>query len=137
MVMTDNREEEIKMYLVTLAGTESRKDELEAQMQDEIDELYAPLREKEQLIREKYSDALSALSARSSALRNKVKQEVLEYGATVKHGRYQAVWNRGRVSWNTKGLVGYAAAHPEILQFRKQGRPSVSIRVIKGSKSNE
>lgn len=131
MQLADVTEETIRTHLAELEETEIRKSELEAQMQSEIDALYAPLREKEQLIREKYSDTLSALSAQSSMLRDKVKQEVLEYGATVKHGRYQAVWNRGRVSWNTKGLVGYAAAHPEILQFRKQGSPSVSIRVTK------
>jgi len=61
------------------------------------------------------------------AIEADVKQMVFNAGATVK-GAYTAVYNRGRVSWNTKALDGYAAAHPEIEQFKKTGSPSVSIR---------
>lgn len=60
-------------------------------------------------------------------LETEVKTAVLNHGATVKCS-YTAVYNNGRVSWDTKALDGYAAAHPEINQFKKVGPPSVSIR---------
>lgn len=58
------------------------------------------------------------------------KAEVLKIGASVKGAHLQAVWSKPRVSWDTKALDGYAAAHPELTAFRKEGDPSVSIRNI-------
>jgi len=49
----------------------------------------------------------------------------------VKGRELEAVYVKGRISWDNKALDGYAAAHPEIGAFRKQGDPSVSIRGVK------
>jgi len=72
--------------------------------------------------------ASEAASAGIATLTDEIKAEVVASGATVKGSFLQAVWSKGRVSWDTKSLDGYAAAHPEIAQFRKEGAPSVSIR---------
>lgn len=56
-----------------------------------------------------------------------IKLAVLSAGETVK-GAYTAVYAKGRVSWDSKALAGYAAAHPEIERFKSIGAPSVSIR---------
>ena len=61
-------------------------------------------------------------------LENEIKASVKDRGESVKGTFLRAIFNRGRVSWNTKGLVGYSVANPEILAFRKQGRPYVSLR---------
>jgi hypothetical protein len=53
---------------------------------------------------------------------------VLKNGATVRGSYLMAVWSKGRVSWDDKGLSNYAQAHPDLLQYRKQGDPSISIR---------
>ena len=68
-----------------------------------------------------------AVNETAGVLEGEVKIAVLSHGASVK-GEYTAVFSRGRTSWDTKALNGYAAAHPEIEQFRKVGNPSVSIR---------
>jgi hypothetical protein len=60
-----------------------------------------------------------------------IKTAVIAAGATVKGAHLQAVWTKGRVSWDTKALEGYAAGHPEVLPFRKEGEPSVTIRGVK------
>lgn len=41
-----------------------------------------------------------------------------------------AVYNKGRVSWDSSGLNGYMVAHPEITAFRKEGEPSITLRKI-------
>lgn len=64
-------------------------------------------------------------------LESEVRQDVLFVGVTVKSGSLMAVWNKGRVSWDSKLLDGYAVAHPEILAARKEGDPSVTIRTVK------
>jgi hypothetical protein len=49
----------------------------------------------------------------------------------VKSGRAQAVYYKGRVSWDNESLDRYAASHPEVMQYRKEGEPSIQIRVTK------
>ena len=57
--------------------------------------------------------------------------DVKTHGASVKGEFLHAVWAKGRVNWNTSALEGYAAAHPEIEQFKTVGEPSISIRAIR------
>jgi hypothetical protein len=71
-----------------------------------------------------------AVDENIDALTAEVKSLVSENGITYKGQHLQAVYSKGRVSWDTKALDGYAAAHPEVAQFRKEGEPSVSIRKI-------
>ncbi len=42
-----------------------------------------------------------------------------------------AVFSQGRVTWDTKGLDRFALSHPEVVKFRKQGTPSVALRIVK------
>ena len=74
------------------------------------------------------------VSEQESIVRNQeniVKELVDEFGSSVKGGTLHAVYSQGRISWDTKGLNGYAVAHPEVNEFVKQGKPSVSIRKVK------
>ena len=73
----------------------------------------------------------AAIKAGIETLREQIKAAVIANGATVKGSMYQAVYVKGRDSWDTKALDGYAAAHPEIIQFRTTGNPSVTIRSVK------
>lgn len=75
-----------------------------------------------------YAPAIEAAQAGIAGLEAEIKAAVLEHGATVKASNLQAVWMRGRVSWDTKALDGFAKARPELLAFRKEGPPTVSIR---------
>ena len=65
------------------------------------------------------------------ALQDEVKAEVLTLGETVKTDEIQAIWNKGKTTWDGKLLEGYAVAHPEILQAQKTGQPTVSFRLTK------
>lgn len=70
------------------------------------------------------------LTPEITRLTNEVKDEVLEAGHTVKGVLLMAVYNKGRISWDTKALDGYLVDHPELERFRKDGSPSVSIRSV-------
>ena len=75
--------------------------------------------------------AMDALNGGIAGLTQEIKAEIIQHGSSI-HGKFlAAIWSKGRVSWDTKALDGYAAAHPEIAPFRKEGEPSVSIRVLK------
>jgi hypothetical protein len=77
-----------------------------------------------------YQPKQESISSEISELEAQVKSIVLESGETVKGGSLQAVFAKGRVTWDTKALDGYAKANPAIAEYRKQGEPSVSIRKI-------
>ena len=71
-----------------------------------------------------------AVSELIATTRTEVMAAVLTHGASVKAERMQAVWSKPRTKWDTKGLEGYAVAHPELLRFRAHGQASVSFRKV-------
>lgn len=74
-------------------------------------------------------DAIEAeLGATLAVAEKAVREAVLKGGETVKAGGLHAIISAGRVTWDTKKLDGYMAAHPEVARFRKVGDPTVSIR---------
>jgi hypothetical protein len=68
------------------------------------------------------------------AAEEQVKAAVLKAGETIKGTHYQAIWSKPRVSWDDKRLEEYFRANdPDALErMRKVGKPSVSIRMVKG-----
>lgn len=76
---------------------------------------------------------LASLEAEAKVLEIKIRAAVIDHGETVSGATLQAVWNKGRHSWDTKALEGYAVAHPEIMKFVTVGQPTVSIRARKGA----
>ena len=70
---------------------------------------------------------LEDAQAEVDELQSSIKAQVLRVGESIKHARFTASYVRGRVTWDTKKLDGYVAAHPEIAPFRKEGEPSVRI----------
>lgn len=103
-----------------------------AEKQTLIDSILTPeIKAKIAEIEAEFEPKLSAIQSHKSELETAIKQVVIAEGATVKGDYHQFVYTKGRVSWDTKALDGYAAAHPEILQFKIVGDPSVSVRAAK------
>lgn len=82
-------------------------------------------------ITEEYDTMCGALYKKKEALENEVKAYILCTQNTVKGSHLMAVWNKGRVSWDSKLLAGYSIAHPDILAAKKVGEPTVTFRVVK------
>jgi hypothetical protein len=57
----------------------------------------------------------------------------LSLGFTVKSDHSMCVWSKGRTGgFDTMALIGYAAAHPELAQFKKpDGEPTASVQANK------
>lgn len=75
-----------------------------------------------------FDDSEQAAAAKIAEMEAAVKAAVLANGETVKAHGINAVHSAGRVSWDSKALDGYALNHPELFAFRKEGKPSVSLR---------
>jgi hypothetical protein len=77
-----------------------------------------------------YKPVLEAAEENIAMLETEIKTDVLLYGESISGGMYRASYSQGRVSWDSAGMTRYAASHPDVLQFRKQGQPIVSLRVL-------
>ncbi len=91
-----------------------------------------PLEVKQRLadIEHDYEPALSAALSEIARLESEIKAAVAVRGETIRSTRLQAVFIKGRQSWDNASLDHYAETHPEIIEFRRVGNPSVSIRII-------
>lgn len=98
---------------------EAKRAEILKKIQAELDVLDA-----------EYKPILESAEENIAALENEIKTDVLLYGESVSGGSYRASYTQGRVSWDNDGMAKYAASHPDVLQFRKQGNPIVTLRVI-------
>lgn len=75
--------------------------------------------------------------AKLGVLAAKIRDAVKEAKVTVKSDRFMAVYTPPGYSWNGDKLAGFATAHPEILDFRTQDNPIVSIKGVKPPKTTK
>jgi len=124
--------DEIKQKLDELADLQSGQDVIRLRKQEEIDQVITPeIKAKLAEIDAKYLGQTSDLQAKIVDLDKWIRDEVKKLGVSIKGSRLHAVWNKGRVTWNTAGLDGYIIDHPDLNQFRVEGQPSISIRPVK------
>ena len=124
-------ETQIKSMLDELANYKAQVDALRFQEQAAIDSILTPeLLAEVDAIKSEFSGKSEGAQANIAELEKEIKLMVLSHGATVKAEFFMAVRNKGRVTWDSSKLSGYAAAHPEIEQFKKVGNPTVTIRTV-------
>lgn len=66
-----------------------------------------------------------------AGFKEKIKAAVIARGETVRGGRMMAVFNKARISWDSKALLGFARAYPEVETFKTELEPTVSFRWAK------
>lgn len=76
-------------------------------------------------------DEMAKLATQENELTNDIKTAVLTHGQSVKAAGLQAVYTKGASRWDSKRLEAYATTHPELLEMKTVGEPSVSIRAAK------
>jgi hypothetical protein len=122
----------IKQELDKLADYQAERQVLAIVKQEQINKVLTPeIKQALSDIDAEFSEKVVAVDENINALTDCIKQAILEEGVSIKGTFLHAIYVKGRVSWDTKGLDGYAVAHPEMAAFRKVGDPSVSIRDVK------
>lgn len=91
--------------------------------------ILAPIKARLEALEAEYAPRLQATRDEVTRAEAAARAAVLAHGATVKHAGLQAVWSRPRVTWDSRGLNEYVQTHPELLPFRRVGKPTVSLRV--------
>ena len=125
--------EEIKKGLGKLDNAKSRMDVVRMERDRLIDGVYTPeIRAQVKEIEEEFDTTLEIIQEEVAEIQNILKGLVIQHGESVKieldTGSASAVYVKGRESWDTKKLNGYAIAHPEILVLKKIGDPSVRFK---------
>ena len=108
--------------------------EEQAAYQEYLEALIDSLFERHPEEKEKRHEYLNNIANYQKAIDNlieDIKEAVLEHGETVKGEHFQAVWSKGRTSWETEKLLGLATKYKEILEMKKTGKPSISIKKVK------
>lgn len=124
-------QEEIVLLLDDLANARSKRTEFELEKQRMIDEVMTDeIKQKLADIDAELQPQFDNVDSAIQVLENSAKALGVDFGKTVKATFLQSVYYKGRQSWDNKALDGYAKAHPEILEFKKQGDPYVAIKSI-------
>ncbi len=106
-----------------------QREALDGEKQKLVDQILPPeVKARLAEIEAEFGQKTEAANANIEALEAAIKADTLALGETVRGAAFQAVWNKGRQSWDSKGLTAYAEANPEVLQFRKEGEPTVTLR---------
>ena len=120
--------DKIANQLDRLANFMAQRDVLNLHKKELIDQVLTPeIKARLDEIEAEFAGKLEAVEANIAALEEEIRQTALQHGASVRGTFLRVVWHKGRVSWDTRSLDEYAATHPEISAFRKQGDPYVSI----------
>lgn len=122
---------EVAGMLDKLADLYAQREAMEAEKQALMAKVIPPeIKARLDDIEAEFGEKAKAATANIEALEDSIKEATLTHGESVRGAGFQAVWNKGRVSWDSKGLQAYADDHPEVLQYRKEGEPSVTIRKV-------
>lgn len=116
-----------------LATLRSDRDALAEEKEEAIARVYTPaIRAQVEAIEEAFAAHTSDLDAQIRDLEAAIKEAVLARGTTVKGHAIQAMWMKGRVSWDTKALDSFAQSNPAVLKYRKVGEPFITLRGLGG-----
>lgn len=122
----------LSTQLDALADLQASLTALQLEKQAAIDATIPPdVKAELESIELEFSTAAAIAEAKINALTEQIKNAVLENGATVKGTFLQAVYTKGRVTWDGKQLDGMMALIPGLAAARKEGAPSVSFRQLK------
>ena len=113
--------------LATLADLRAQQTALAAH---EAAALPAAVRQRLAATAARFAPAHAGIARDIALIETQVKAAVLAHGASVKGERLHAVYVSGKASWDDHALLGYAATHQELLQFRTVGKPTVSLRPV-------
>jgi hypothetical protein len=123
---------ELSEKIDQLANFQAQRDVLELQKKELIDQVLPPeVKARLEEIETEFAQRKEAVEANITTLEAEIKDDVLRHGQTVKGTFLRVEYHNGRVSWDNKALDAYARARPEILKYRRQGEPFVSITKVR------
>jgi uncharacterized protein YifE (UPF0438 family) len=113
--------------LSRLAEAKTAAEALHAEHTAERNAILEQVRSQLEAVDQFYRELLHKADEEVAQRENEVRQVVLQLGESAQQGSVQAVYCRGRVTWDAQGLNRYIEDHPELAGFRRVGAPSIRI----------
>jgi len=114
-----------------LAELRSKQDKLTLDKAALIDSVITPeIKARLAEINVEFAPMIESAQLLCDELEAQIKAAVIENGASVKGAHLQAVYTKGRVSWDSKRLEGLIIVLPQLADCRTIGAPSVSLRKV-------
>jgi len=116
------RQEALELKIVTL------KQEMQADISDDTRAVYADVAKRKAEIEAEFAGSRRAVDENIEKLKAEIKAATREIGYTVDGTNYQAIYVKGKKTWNVKRLDAYIERNPDIKSCYDVGDPSVTIR---------
>ena len=131
----DRQRAEVRTYQRNMEADISQRirltrNEIQADVDAKTKDIYNAIAQRKAEIEVEFSGKAEAVDENIKKLTEEIKSDVLTLGVSVKGKHYQGIYVKGRVTWDTSKMDGYAVGHPEVLFMRKEGDPSCTIRKI-------
>ncbi|MBN9120494.1 MAG: DUF413 domain-containing protein [Planctomycetes bacterium] len=125
--------EEVARSFQAMREARAHASEVEAEYLAARQVVLAAVREQLDAVDATFAEQLQSANEGASAAEKAVRELVLKVGRSVNTAGIKAVYSSPRVTWDNTKLAAYAEAHPEVKEFRKVGKPSVSLRFGDGA----
>jgi|GEM_PF-1261665 len=119
----------------TLRGARAHAAILEAEYLAARQAVLAVVREQLDAVDAAFAEQIQAATDAATAAETDVRELVLKLGRSTSIAGIKAFYRRGNVSWDNEKMAEYAKQHPEVLAFRKVGKPAVALRFADGRPS--
>lgn len=108
---------------------------LEAEYLAARQQVLAAVREQLDAVDAAFAEQIQAATDESAAAEKEVREFVLRLQRSVGIAGVKVSYHPGRATWDDEKLSAYAELHPELKEFRKLGKPWVSLRFADGGSS--
>lgn len=110
--------------------TKQAKAKLQTEIEAQTRGVYDDVANRKAEIEAEFIGAANAVDENIRKLENEIKADTEQLGKTVRGRYFMAVYNKGRITWNTAIMEAWLNDHPFLKQARKEGKPSISLRRI-------
>jgi hypothetical protein len=123
----------LQVMLAWLDELQSQRNIILMDKQSAVDKvLPAEVKAELEAIDLEFDGMLATVDEQIERAKEQIRPLVVAQASTVKSRYLSAIYNRGRITYDTDALDKYAQSHPEILQYRKVGFPTVSFKLTGG-----
>jgi hypothetical protein len=109
---------------------QARKAEIQAEVEAETRAVYDEVARRKAEIAEEFAGKERAAAENIAKLEAEIKEDVKATGQSVKGSFFHAVYVKGRITWNTDKMEAWIIDHPFLMEARKEGAPSVTLRKV-------
>jgi hypothetical protein len=106
------------------------KAKIDAELQATVQDVYTQVEQRKCDIEYEFADKAKSVIENITDLTAEIKAATIKIGSSQKGKFWQAVYVKGRVTWNTDMLDGMCVAFPDLAKARKVGEPSVTLRKV-------